>query len=443
MTEGGKVVLGCDSNGVNDEAFMDAVASKLEAAGYEVEKLGIAPGPFAEYSYSSAASGTYGCYLMADSIVSIADYSGATGGANSSGSSFKMCVFGIRTDVIPKLESGWDSLTLSPDADCTSVCDKLAGHTYPEIEEICKSDTRIVHASTGEAMGDEVVKALGGQTSDGGSSASTIKEAIKEVMSAWDGEVECYIQDDRMYIHKIKPPVDDCDLLLAEGNNIHKNSVSIKDYCPKNINKLIVHWQGGEDIIMQDNVRIARFGVNEKELDAVKKVVIEYKEGEDSEDTSTTTTTTTDGDVETTEDTSKKDTKKESSGDNSKNYEEVPCETLEEAMDFARLEWGKCKRDDCHEIELETIGSPNWQQGQWVRLYLPSFYIDNYYYISRVSQTQSGSDYNASMTLVEYPPGFGSPEDFKSNDENEEETEDTTVSADTTNQGSDTNAATD
>ena len=51
MAEGGTVVLGCDSNGMNDAAFRDAVASKLESAGYTVEKLDIAPNPFASYSY--------------------------------------------------------------------------------------------------------------------------------------------------------------------------------------------------------------------------------------------------------------------------------------------------------------------------------------------------------------------------------------------------------
>ena len=427
---GGSAVVGCDINSGDDANFQNTVCSKLEGAGYTVEKLSIAPAPFADYTYNGDTNGKVGIYIMADSIVSIADYSGATGGANASGNSFKMVVFGIRTDVITKLQGdGWSKYPLSPDADCTSVCNKIANKTYPEIEEICKADTRIVPGSTPEEMADNILKALGGQTSDGGSSASTIKEAIKEVMSAWDGEVECYIRDDRMYIHKIKPPVSDCDLLLAEGNNIVKNSVTIKDYCPKNVNKLIVHWQGGEDIILQDNVRIARFGINEKELDAVKKVEIEYKE----EETTTNETKT--------EDTSTKDTKKESTEDNTKNYEEVPCETLEEAEEFARLEWGKCKRDDCHEVELETIGSPEWQQGQWVRLYLPGFNIDNYYYISRISQSQTGSDYNANLTLVEYPPSFGSPEDFQSNDENTEE--DTSVSDDTTNQGSDNNAATD
>ena len=130
MASGDKVVLGCDSNGMNDEEFMNAVAAKIESAGYTVEKLGIAPGPFAEYSYSSAASSAIGVYLMADSIVSIADYSKATGGANSSGTSFKMGVFGIRTDVIPKLAGdGWSKYPISPDADCTDVCNKIAHKT--------------------------------------------------------------------------------------------------------------------------------------------------------------------------------------------------------------------------------------------------------------------------------------------------------------------------
>lgn len=399
MAEKGTVVLGCDSNGMNDEAFMNAVASKLESAGYNVEKLGIAPGPFASYSYSSSAQGKYGVYLMADSIVSIADYSGATGGANSSGSSFKMAVFGIRTDVIPKLKGdGWSKYPLSPDADCTSVCNKIAHKTYPEIEEICKQDTRIVSGSTGDEMGEAIVKALGGKVNDDeGGSASTIKEAIKEVMSAWDGEVEAYVRDNRMYIHKIKLPEQDCNLVLSEGLNIESRSISVKDYCPNNTNKLVVHWNGGEDIVIQDNTLIERFGEKVKELDAMKRVLTENKEKESDD--------------------------KESSD---KGYEEVPAETEEEALEFARLEWNKCKRESCHEIELTTTGSGEWKQGLWVRVYVPSFNIDDYYYISRVSENSSPSEWKASLSLVPYPPSFGEPKEEES-DENEE-TEESEVS---------------
>ena len=413
MAEKGTVVLGCDSNGVNDQAFMNAVQSKLESAGYTVEPLGIAPGPFADYSYSSSAQGKYGVYLMADSIVSIADYSGATGGANSSGNSFKMGVFGIRTDVITKLQGdGWNKYPIRPDGDCTSVCNKIANKTYPEIAEICKQDTRIVHGSRGEEMGDAVVEALGGKVEENeGGSASTIKDAIKEVMSAWDGEVEAFVRDMKMYIHKIKLPEQDCNLILSEGLNIESNSISVKDYCPNNTNKLVVHWNGGDDIIIQDNKRIERFGEKVKEVDAIKRVLTN---GENKESSSNST-----------------DEKEESTD---KGYEEVPAETYEEALEYARLEWNRCKREDCHEIELSTTGGSEWQHGRWVRVYIPSFEIDGYYYISRLSENMS-NEWKTSVTLVDYPPSFGEPKEETTEESEEEESEDTSeVSSNATNQ---------
>ena len=72
---------------------------------------------------------------------------------------------------------------------------------------------------------------------------------------------------------------------------------------------------GEEDIIIQDNTRIERFGEKVKEADATKKV-LSNGSGKES-------------DNEETED---------------KGYEELPAETYDEALEFARLEWNKCKR---------------------------------------------------------------------------------------------------
>ena len=439
MAESGTVVLGCDSNGMNDQEFLNAVQSKLESAGYTVEALGIAPGPFAEYSYSSNAQGKYGVYLMADSTVSIADYHF---GANASGNSFKMAVFGIRTDCIPKLESGWDTIQLSPDADCTSVCDKLAYKTYPQMEEICKSDTRIVHANTGDKMGDEVVKALGGQTQDSGEGGepSTIKDAIKDVLSGWEGEVEAYVRDMTMYIHKIKLPEQNTYLLLSEQHNIEYNSVTIKDYCPNNKNKLIVHWSGGEDIIIQDNKRIERFGEKEWEMEATKKVLKEEAPEEtttSSSDTSNNSDTSSDSDSSDTSKTTTDDNKK-TEENNSVGYVEVPVETEEEALEFAHLEWNKNKRESCHSIELTTIGSDRWEIGRWAYVYLPSFDIEEYYYISRASSNISPTEWKTSLTLVPYPPKVENDVKEESEENNEEDTKEDETKTDENNNSSST-----
>ena len=406
MADKDTVVVGCDINTSQDSAFQNAVCEKLESAGYTVEKLPIAPNPFASYSYSSNAQGKIGVYIIAPATFSIADYHY---GANKNKQSFKMAVFGIRADFNNKMKgSNWDNVPIGRDADYSGLPTDIVGKTFKEMNEMLKEDTRIVKGETPEEMAENVLKAIGGQVSndEGGSSASTIKDAIKEVMSAWDGEVEAYVRDMKMYIHKIKLPEQDCDLLLSEGLNIESNSINIKDYCPNNINKLVVHWNNGEDIIIQDNTRIQRFGEKVQEADAVKKVLKNTEENSDSED-------------------SDKETE-------DKGYEEVPAETYEEALEFAHLEWNKCKRDDCHEIELSTIGGPEWQQGKWVRVYIPSFDIDGYYYINRVSENQSPTDYKASLSLVEYPPSFGEPQE--ETEEEEEEGESSEVKDDTTSQ---------
>ena len=101
-------------------------------------------------------------------------------------------------------------------------------------------------------------------------------------------------------------------------------------------------------------------------------------------------------------------------------------------MEFARFEWNRCKREDCHEIELSTAGSAQWQVGRWVRVYIPSFDIDGYYYISRVSENMSPNEWKASLTLVDYPPSFGEPEEEEDTEEEDEESSE--VSDDVTSQ---------
>ena len=203
MADKGTVVVGCDRNSGHEATFQNTVCEKLESAGYTVEKLPIAPNPFAAYSYSSKAQGKYGVYIIADGTYSIADYHY---GANKNKKSFKMAVFPIRTDLKKKLQGDdWDDIPVGADADYSNLPRDIVGKTFKQMNEMLKEDVRIVRGNTPEEMAKNVLAALGGKVSDGDgdSSASTIKDAIKEVMSAWDGEVEAYVKDMKMYIHKI------------------------------------------------------------------------------------------------------------------------------------------------------------------------------------------------------------------------------------------------
>ena len=87
---GKEVILGCDSNGVNDSQCQSTVAQILQGGGYKVTSLGINPGDFSDYSYTDNGKGKLGVYLMAGSLVSYLD---------AGNSKFDFSVVGIRGDV--------------------------------------------------------------------------------------------------------------------------------------------------------------------------------------------------------------------------------------------------------------------------------------------------------------------------------------------------------
>lgn len=190
---GGQVVLGCDSNGVDDTGCLNTVKGILENGGYQVEALGIAPGPYAEYSYSDKAQGKKGVYLMAASLVSYLDAGNAK---------FDFNVMGIRGDVSSfGTEEGFKTKGVPKDhhGDCPSdLCDSWAGKTYPELNKTYKPEkVQAVPGETPQKLGENILAALGGATA-GGTAANaggggavlipdkTFYGLIKQIMGAVD-----------------------------------------------------------------------------------------------------------------------------------------------------------------------------------------------------------------------------------------------------------------
>ena len=99
---------------------------------------------------------------------------------------------------------------------------------------------------------------------------------------------------------------------------------------------------------------------------------------------------------------------------------EVPITNYEEALNFANREWNKIKRNNGRVLECQVQGSSNWRTGEWCKVYLPSFDIDGYMYIIRVSQSSEGGDWNTNLSLVDYPPGWGK-EDLTEDNNNEDD----------------------
>lgn len=154
------VVLGCDTND-NDAVCLNTVADALRAAGYTVEVLSIGPTPFGNYDWFGASQGKIGVYLMAPSIVSVADAMSHQG--------FDKLVFGLRGD-FPKgargaIEPGFSTNPWYPDDDCSAVCNKYSGKTGKEINEMIQPRGCLVGAATFDELAKKVVEAVGGRYS--------------------------------------------------------------------------------------------------------------------------------------------------------------------------------------------------------------------------------------------------------------------------------------
>ena len=356
------IVLGCDTNASNDAKCQNAVAKILKNAGHTVEKLSIGPNSFASYSYSKKAKGKSGVFLIASGITAIADlYDGNT--------NFKYAYFGIRGDLKqPRLStmSDFKNNPISKDkhGDCISKsCNKLAGKTYPQMNEITKSKCIAVFGTTCDELGNNIVKAMGGDSSSSSSksSSSPIRTAIKEVLYGWNGDVECFLRDDTIHIRRIQDPTK-ATLSLIEDVNVYYDSISLTDINPNTPNKLVVEWNNSTYVI-EDTDRINRFGEKKQTIKANL-----------------------------------------ASGEN--------------INDFAYREWNKLLKDDGRVLECKVDGSPEWRNGQWVRVYMPSFKLDGFMYLTKVSHDDN-IDWTCNLRLVDYPPDLGTEPTQKSTDDSD------------------------
>lgn len=367
------IVIGVDKNLSPDEdyAFQNAVGDVLEKAGHTVEKLEREPNAFATYSYEGKASGKIGIYLIAAGTYSIADF---YYGAASGGGSFKYAYFGIRGDLglRPHNKSEFESSSVGADADCPSeLCAHIAGKTFPEINNQLKDKCQAIFGASGQEMGKNILAAMGGEVdssdSNKESTGSSIKEALKKAVSKWDGDVEIRLEDDTVHVRKIPDP-STAKITIDEFNNAFYDSITVTDINKDTTNKLVLKFKDYE-LTIKDDTLIKRFGLNKEKIEA-----------------------------------------------------EDDVKTLKEAKAFLQREWNKIRRDDGRQVELKVNGHPRWKTGIWCRVYLPSFFIDDYMYISKTSHDEDGSNnWNTSITLVDYPPSFGTYEE-----ESEETTDATT-----------------
>ena len=424
------IVIGVDKNKSpsEDVAFQSDVAKALEKAGHTVEKLERDPNAFATYSYENKAKGKIGIYIIAAGTYSIADF---YYGAAKNGGSFKYAYFAIRGDlgVRPHNQSEFESSKIGADADCPAyLCAHIKGMTFPEMNKKLKDKCQIVFGKTGKEMGEALVKAIGGDSSDSSddskkSSGSSAKECVQKLLKHWDGEVECRIIGNRVYINKVREPQSNYSLLLQEGLNIFRDSIKITDVNPNTVNYLVVKWSEGK-ITIKDSELIKRFGTIKSEVQAVKKVIKTTTKSSSSDDDSSDSSDDSDFSSDSSDDSSTDSSETETET----TVVDIPITKYKDALAFANTEWNKIKRDNGHTLECQVAGSPNWRVGEWVKVIIPSFGENGYMYITRASHSDDGGDWTCNLTLQDYPPGWGVEEVDNKSDSNSSSNKKTNVS---------------
>lgn len=136
-------------------------------------------------------------------------------------------------------------------------------------------------------------------TSSGGdSSTSNYWDMILDLIGPLDGEVECRVENDKVYINKIPDP-EDSELWIKEGVNLTSESITVHDYNPDTYNTFHITWTGGT-IVLKNDYLIERFGEKLLEKQATKKVIVYELQtsssgSTDSSSTGTSTDSTSSG----------------------------------------------------------------------------------------------------------------------------------------------------
>ena len=345
------ILLGCDRNG-NDESTRDTVAKILRKAGHTVEVLGVGPGNLQPEMMKSSSKGKISVYLQANSLETYADWEDGLkpGGYYH----VKYAYFGLRGDIAEYescREPGFHTMKLTHDNDRSDGYEqRYAGKTPAEISELCKKYYTIVPGASATEIGNNLVAAMGGETNSSSSkstkssSISPIKTCIKELLYAWNGNVYCYLRDDTIHIGRITEPTE-AKLSLIEGDNVHQNSVSVTDIDPNTHNKLIIEW-GSHKFVLKDDYLIKRFGEKSKTIKSSLK-------------------------------------------------------SEKEVIDFAYREWNKILKNSGRVLECSVDGSPKWRVGEWVRVYMPTFNLNGFMFISKCSHDDgNGGDWKVNLSLT-------------------------------------------
>ena len=399
---------------------IDALVEALKKNGHTAHNGGVGPNTIQSHGQTGGAKGQIGVFICGgvdiqvfwDFVQGIGSYYNykrfiyVYASDTASSDKWLTCNGAKNTPTVKAWDDNYsggqgDAIGQTVDAYCKKHKDKIWYACGPLG---CSFDDVIKNFLKGEGAGDGGTSSSSSSKTD---SRTTPKEAIQKLLTHWDGEVECNIRGDKVYINKIREPQKYYSVVLEERVNVLSDGITLSDINPGVPNMLEVTWANGK-FMLKNEASIKRFGENKLEIEATVSSSDSGNENKSNEQTNENTGATDDSG--------------NSSGENNDNtVDNELIDNFDEALSFAQREFNKLQRDNGRVLECKVLGSTKWKTGEWCKVYLPSYGIDGYMYIIRVTQSNESGNWTCSLSLTDYPPGWGEEEEEETTSEETEE----------------------
>ena len=276
-------IVGSDKSGKNDNDCIEKVCQVLRDNGHTADNLGVTPN--LESQFRSKGKGNIGVFLVngicigtMDSVTQVVksgmmDYWFIGITKSYYGGGLK-----LPDDLTTK------KLAIAHDDNFTKEPRRSELNGNYTVAEFCQENSQYMGYAYGddcEAVAQSILDGGGGTGGSGTSSEEKSEptpmsylDMIKDLISVWDGDVECKIRQDKVYINKVPQP--DPKLWVVESNNIVSGQAKVTDYNSDTVNTLNVDYDSGNhQITIKDEYLINRFGEVSADVDAIK-IVTDY-----------------------------------------------------------------------------------------------------------------------------------------------------------------------
>lgn len=272
-------IVGSDRSGKSDNDCIEKVCQVLRDNGHTADNIGVTPN--LEAQFRSKGKGCIGVFLVNGICIGTMD---SVNQVVKSGL-MDYWFIGITKSYyggglkLPE-ELSTKKLAIAHDDNFTKEPRRSELNGNYTVAEFCQENSQYMAYAYGDDCESVAQSILNGGNGGGTGTSSEDKseptpmsylDMIKDLISVWDGDVECKVRQDKMYINKVPQP--NPKLWVIESNNIVSGQAKVTDYNSDTVNTLNVDYDSGNHrITITDEYLINRFGEVSADVDAIKMV---------------------------------------------------------------------------------------------------------------------------------------------------------------------------